>query len=317
MWETFSQRKKAEARAGQPDVFQYDSLPEQFRTQVVYIWEDALGAYYDPRSDGPFHTRIASPSNSIWQWIHGILVRERGEFMLGDKPLADPKQQCQRFLLTADIDGALDIIELSFYAIQKKAARFGPHEIHSAQITLKPPAAIDELNGRFKQHGIGYQYADGKLLRVDSQFIHSEAVKPAIALLNSAGFSGPVDEFMKAFEHHRHGRSKEAIAEALKAFESTMKAICTKRNWAVAAPGTAKPLIDAIMKNGLVPANLANHFSGLRSAMESGLPTLSNSTSRHGQGATPTVVPPHFAAYALHLAASNIVFLVEAHNCMP
>jgi len=48
--------------------------------------------------------------------------------------------------------------------------------------------------------------------------------------------------------------------------------------------------------------------------MESGLPTLANRTSRHGQGVTPVEIPPHFAAYALHLVASNIVFLVECHK---
>jgi hypothetical protein len=50
-------------------------------------------------------------------------------------------------------------------------------------------------------------------------------VKPALSLLHDAGFDGPADEFMKGFEHYRHGRNKEAVAEALKAFESTMKAI--------------------------------------------------------------------------------------------
>jgi hypothetical protein len=106
----------------------------------------------------------------------------------------------------------------------------------------------------------------------------------------------------------------EAITEASKAFESTMKAICASRKWAHPPNATAKPLIDIMFKNGLIPAELESHFSALRSAMESGLPTLSNKTSRHGQGITPVEVPSHFVGYALHLTAANIIFLVEAYK---
>ena len=54
----------------------------------------------------------------------------------------------------------------------------------------------------------------------------------------------------------------------------------------------------------------------LRSVLESGLPTVRNKTkgSGHGQGKELINIPGHLAAYALHLAASNIVLLVEAHK---
>jgi hypothetical protein len=68
-------------------------------------------------------------------------------------------------------------------------------------------------------------------------------VKPALALLNSAGFDGPADEFIRAFDHYRHGRNKEAVAEALKSFESTMKTICAARKWTPPPHATAKPLL--------------------------------------------------------------------------
>ena len=149
---------------------------------------------------------------------------------------------------------------------------------------------------------------------MDSQFLHAQAIKPALALLHDSGFSGPADEFMRAFDHHRKGESKDAIADALKAFESTMKAICDARKWARPSNATAKPLMDILFLQGLVPAEMESHFGALRSAMESGLPTLANRTSRHGQGAMPVEVPSHFAGYALHLVASNIVFLMECHK---
>ena len=157
---------------------------------------------------------------------------------------------------------------------------------------------------------------DGELVRVDSQFIHAEAVKPALALLHECGFDGPVEEFMRGFEHYRHGRNKEAVADALKSFESTMKAICKARRWSCPSNATAKPLIDIMFQNKLIPSDLESHFAGLRAAMESGLPTISNRTSRHGQGPEPVSLPPHIAAYALHLVAANIVLLVQAHKAL-
>jgi hypothetical protein len=214
----------------------------------------------------------------------------------------------------SDTDGALDIIELSFRVIDKRVRDLGPRARELAGVKQDADDAVNELNYRFREHGVGYQYVDGQVVRVDSQFLHAETVKPALALLNESGFSGPSEEFMRAFDHHRKGNNKEAIAEALKAFESTMKTICAARAWKYGPGDTAKPLLDILFKNGLVPPELGSHFAGLRSAMESGLPTLANRTSRHGQGATPVGIPLHFAAHALHLMASNIVFLIECHK---
>jgi hypothetical protein len=179
-----------------------------------------------------------------------------------------------------------------------------------------PDDAIKELNHRFKEHGIGYQFGNGILFRVDSQLLHAEAVKPALTLLNAKGFEGPAQEFMEAFDHFRHGRNKEASDAALKCFESTMKAICTKRKWTYDSKATAKPLLDILINNGLIPPMLESHFTGLRVAMESGLPTVSNKSSRHGQGPVPVELPEHFAAYALHLLAANVVFLIEAEKAL-
>lgn len=245
--------------------------------------------------------------------IHEMLARELGVFHLGDERHHFP-ERCREHLLTADTYGALDMIELSFRLIDAIGSTMTASRRKHYEILQEPEEAIAELNQRFQQHNIGYRYESGELIRVDSQYAHQEIVKPAIALLQDAGFRGASDEFSRAHEHYRKGRHKEAVAEALKAFESTMKAICDVRGWACRKSDTAIPLIKVLCDNGLISKELESHFGALRSAMESGLPTLSNRTSRHGQGREPTEVPDYMVAYALHLAASNIVFLVEAHK---
>ena len=55
--------------------------------------------------------------------------------------------------------------------------------------------AINELNTRFREHGIGFQFVEGEIVRVDSELIHSEAVKPALRLLNEKNYHGAQQEF--------------------------------------------------------------------------------------------------------------------------
>ena len=297
---------------GKPDVYQYDQLPEAFRIQVVHIWRATIGQYW--RNDG-YSAGGNSPACKLWELIHDTIAKERGKWSLG-RTTQDPPERCVQYLIEADTDGALDIIEFSFRVIDRWGREIYEYQDARDKAHVKQNAdnAIEELNHRFREHGIGYQYMEGEIVRVDSQLLHAEAVKPALVLLNDSGFSGPADEFIRAFDHHRKGDNKEAIAGALKAFESTMKAICDARKWPFGPKDTAKPLMEIMFKNGLVPPELESHFAGLRSAMESGLPTLANRTSRHGQGATPVEIPPHFAAYALHLVASNIIFLIKSHK---
>ncbi len=285
--ETYSKRQRRLEGAGKQDVYQYDELPPAFRVQVIHIWNDAIGVYYDTHG---YSSGRTSPANRFWSLIHSAMARELGVFTLTGKS-GDPDEQSRKYLMIADTASALDIIELSFRVIDKGVRDLDRYEIEDAKIKQDPDDAIEELNVRFKEHGIGYQYFDGVLVRLDSQFAHAELVKPALALLNGAGFEGPADEFMRAFEHYRQGRKKEAVAEALKAFESTMKSICATRKWSHPPNATAIPLIDTLFKRGLIPSELASHFSGLRTAMESGLPTVSNKTSRHGQGVAPIQIP--------------------------
>jgi hypothetical protein len=172
--------------------------------------------------------------------------------------------------------------------------------------------AIEEINIRFKERAVGYQFVTGEIVRVDSQFMHSEVVKPAIALLNGEFFSGPQEEFLAAHEHYRHGDNKAALNECLKAFESTMKAIFQKRKWAYNKTGTAKELIRVCFEKGLIPSFWETSFAGLRSLLESSVPTGRNKLGGHGQGAEHVAVPEHLVAYMLHMTASAIVFLCEA-----
>jgi hypothetical protein len=210
----------------------------------------------------------------------------------------------------------LDAIELSFHFIDNFTRN--PQYLHKQDASKQADDAIRELNARFKEHGLGYQYSDGEIFRIDSEFLHTEAVKPALSLLRGKEFAGAQGEFLKAYEHFRHGNEKEALSECSKSVESTMKIICDKRGWAYDKhKDTSQKLIQICIDNGLIPGFWLQHFSALRSTLESGVPTARNKLSSHGQGSSPVNVPPHLTAYMLHMAAATIVFLVEAEKNMP
>ncbi len=300
IYETYSKRLKNRDRAGQPDVYQYDELPQPLRVQITYIWNSAIGPSVE-------RGKITN-SQEIWEFIDNTLSRELGVFYLGGSYNDSSEARCKSFLRNASTDQTLDIIEFSFLCILKMPPR--------SRATQYADNAIEELNHRFKEHGVGYQFEGGEIVRVDSQYVHAEVVKPAISLLNTAGFDGASEEFLRAHEHYRKGRLREAMSDALKAFESTMKAICGTNGWKYREGDTAKALIKTVLDNGLVPKYMETHLGGLRNTLEAGLPTVRNKNSGHGQGAQVREVPGYFTGYALHLAATNIVFLVEAHEAL-
>jgi hypothetical protein len=181
-------------------------------------------------------------------------------------------------------------------------------------------SAIEELNYRFRRHGIGYEFIAGQIVRVDSKFIHAEVVYPAIQLLHGAGasFSGPLQEFLDAHRKYREGEHKDAILGAAKAFESVLKAICTARHWTFDPhKDAASKLVRIVLDNKLIPEYLQNQFTHLLGVLDTGISTIRNKSASHGQGATVQDVPEHLVSYALHLTASNIVFLIESHKVLP
>lgn len=297
----FSKRQKR-LRGEFPEVYQYEIIPDELRVQVIHIWRNAFGAPYRGNQ---------YPQGSLeaaYEFINETLCREYGLFTLSEDD--DPDYDfgfaavCNFFLATQDPEKVIDVIEVSFQYIDRYASNIRPEE------------AIAELNHRFQEHGVGYQFESGQIIRVDSQFSHSEVVKPVLKMLSDPMYEGANDEFLKAHEHYRAQRYEECMNECLKAFESCIKAICDKRRWIYGDKDGPKTLIDIVFREGLIPSSIQSYFSALRGTLESGASTLRNRHSGHGQGSQIITVPEHMAAYVLHLTASNLLFLAKADEEM-
>lgn len=311
IFDLFSKRQK-QLRGEMPDVYSYDALPKTLRVQiVVYIIRGAIGHEAMP---SPWHR--SSYNSSIrenYKYVVDALRREYGVLQLA-KGSTYLEELQEFFLAETDMDKAFDVVELCFHVIDTRTRE--PQYLGRSNPSAFADGAIRELNHRFQEHGVGYRFENGQIVRVDSQLIHSEVVKPALMLLGRRQYAGAQEEFLRAHEHYRAGRAKEALNECLKAFESVMKSICDRRGWTYGDRAAAKNLIEVCFDNELVPTFWQAHFSTLRSLLESGIPTGRNKLSAHGQGAAPTTVPIHVVGYVLHMTAAAIVFLAEAEADM-
>lgn len=299
------------------DVYEYDKLPDPFRKQVIHILVSTLGNYNALYALS--HAYLSEPSaNQRWKTLFLRFTREMGVFHLGKNPNANPFEQCVEYLQIAPSKETLDFINCAFEFINEDLRRDSEYMVHvpgqGYQLQFVNEA-IEELNLRFQEHSLGYQFLNGQLVQKNNQYLHEEAVVPALTLLSNPQFHGAQEEFLKAHQHYREQRYKEAVAEASKAFESTMKSILDERKWPYEKDkDTATKLVGALLKNHLIPQMVQDQFNQLGGLLKGGIVTVRNKTSGHGQGTKPVVLPGYVAEYALHLAATNIVFLVHAYE---
>lgn len=215
---------------------------------------------------------------------------------------------------SGDVTGVLSLIEICALTMANLAASRDTHKLYSLGITSSPAEGLIELNQRFFQAGIGYQYENGQIIRVDSQYVHAEIVKEALQLLCEPGFEEANDEFMKAHRHLREGDLRDCNTAALRSLETVLKVICDTCGWERREGDTVERLIAIVRGKGLFPDYLGGYFDNLIGAMKSGVPKIRDRQGGHGAAPGDAPVPDHIAAFALHLTAANIVMLVKAHH---
>ena len=228
----FSERQK-HLRGEVLDVYQYETIPPELRVQIIYIWETVFGKPIPQLMGGLSYPKA-------YEVIHEDLCFRYGKFSLSEHYDFAYESVRHFFLETEDTEKAIDVIELSFRYIDQ----YVRSQIHNQRIS--PDDAIAILNNQFREHRVGYQYKSGQIIRVDSEFIHSEAIKPALIMLSDPMYEGANAEFLSAHQHYRTGKYKECLNDCLKAVESCIKAICDTRGWGYNDGDTISPLIAII-----------------------------------------------------------------------
>lgn len=294
MYKLYSERIRN--RDGEPEVYIYDEFSEAFRNQVFYIMCDILDEY---------------DNEGFWDYMHDEFSREKGLKKMGPYSENFKKDNIEQYVGEASSEDFLDLVDFVFCLFDDVCRNAQPQYRFDLDTNKMVDAAINELNYRFRQHNFGYEFVNGEIIRIDNKVMHQEVVKPALRLLYEEGFDGAEEEFRKAFEYRRKGDNRNAILEAGKSFESTMKTICDKKGYTYdKAKDTAKTLINILENNNFYPIYMSSHMASLRNTLETGLPVVRNKNAGHGQGSTVVPISDEFAEYALNLAATNIVLLV-------
>ncbi|MEZ4705780.1 MAG: hypothetical protein R3A44_01160 [Caldilineaceae bacterium] len=299
--ELFSNREKRRVGAT-PDVYVYDRLPRKLRVQLSNIIREAFRGM-NPSESLKYYRGILT----LLCHEYGVTSIKIGKFEIS--PDASEPEFAYHTIIVNREDFLIvtDLIELCL--------RFLSRYFEHAPERMKQ--FVEEVNFRFRENGIGYEFLSGEFIRVDSTFLHKEAVIPALVLLSDPQYAGAQEEFLKAHEHYRHGRYKECLNECLKAFESTMKSICDRHSWEYKSGASSKSLIQVCLSNGLLPGYTQEQLNYFQKILESGVPTNRNKESGHGQGSEIKQASEWLASYTLHLTASNILLLANADAALP
>jgi hypothetical protein len=305
IFELYSKRLADSQRAGQSDVYQYDFIPSNLRVQFERIAVASLGKF------GAYGDMYINPdeNNSLWSQIEKIFLHEKGLYRIADGHLAG--ERVVEYMRTCGTDDWLDILDLTAYVLRVISERPDIALSRKWAVNVSADNAVDEINYRLRQAGVGFQIEGGRVIRVDSQYIHSEMVKPTLSILSESGFEGPSQEFIAAHTHYRSGQHREAVAMAANALESTFKAIFDQKGWEYKKGARISDLIKVARAHALWPEYLDSSFEQLVATLQSGLPKIRDNDASHGQGSKPKDVPASIAAYALHLSAAKIVFIAS------
>jgi AbiJ N-terminal domain 4 len=312
VFETYASRVAAAAKAGASDVYTYDQLPPFLRKQISKIFADCIGPGVKDSVYDPIEQHNA---NAVWEQITETMDKEVPSFLF-EETGSYAYGHCRKYLLTSnDVEGVLSLIEICAQVIEELRTSFQEVERRWGRGATQDPAdALVELNERLLRAGVGYQFENGQIIRVDSQYVHAEVVKEALRLLSEQGFGEANDEFVTAHRHLREGKLRDCNTAALRAMETVLKVICDARGWTYQKGDTVERLLAIVCREGLFPDYLGGYFNNLVGAMKAGVPKIRDRQGGHGAAPGDDPLPDHIAAFALHLTAANIVMLVKAHR---
>lgn len=296
MFELYSRRNRN--IEDDPDVYEYDLLNEKLRTQLYIAFEDVMDEF-----------NLILIDNTIFEGLYKRVKKEFGVFSLKTRYEKFPKADFKEFWMTCDSIDFIDITDLTIGYISNIASVRKAHYYSDDFQTIALKMNM-EMNHRMKQHNLGYEIINDKLIRIDNKLMHANIVKPVLYFLQQEEFKGVEDEIYDAFDYLKDNDYKNTVLYASKAFESMMKTICKLKMYTYNNDkDTAKELINILVKNKYIPQYSQNHLHAVQNTLESGLPVLRNKTGGHGQGDAIVQLPTEFANYALNLACTNILFL--------
>lgn len=291
LFNVFSRREAPAKSAGRRP------LSKEFRHRLIMLLQDHLQGGF-----GEFLTKL-----------HRRVAYLHGTFLLSDLGSnSPPHEDLLQFLLVCSDEHVLDVIELIFRSDLRG-------------ITWPTNALVPSINQFFKiddlpYHLTGYTIEEIEtsfhgtsttgmriaefpcVIRKDSEFLHQNAIEPALGLLGGSAFQHANKEFLEALEDYRKGDFGDCLTKCGSAFESVMKVLCDKNSITFKQTDTASALLKALLQNSQLDRFWEQPLSMIA--------TLRNRlSSSHGAGTQPKAVPEHVATYVVNATASAMLLL--------
>ncbi|HTL73515.1 MAG TPA: hypothetical protein VL863_09455 [bacterium] len=150
---------KFQSRDKKTEALTYD-LPLGFRTQIIHLWRKGFGKD-DCYSPGP---------QMAYEKIHQILCEEHQEPQLPQvsrHSLTYGDIIAEYFYYQEDTVKALDVVQVVFSIMEAMLHRtwnaWG-HDMFASEHSVVD--IIEELNHRFRENNIGYQYIQGRIEKI-------------------------------------------------------------------------------------------------------------------------------------------------------
>lgn len=181
---------------------------------------------------------------------------------------------------------------------------------------------IHKFNEIFRIEKVGYEIVPVSLPKLpyivvpfNSEFLYNETIKYPLSLMFDSSFKGPLNEFEKALDDYRNSKYSDAIHEAHKSYESTLKTILHLKNIDYIPNDKIPKLVEKIRKSDIIDKELQSTFDSFWSVLQNGTPTIRNMEGiAHGQGINIKEIERSYADFVIRLAGTYIVFLIERYN---
>ena len=282
-------------------------IPESFRKRIL-MWSAEVFSNKQYRGYGSNHI------DEFWAEIHRILKYRHAEFQLTEGYVESPGEDCLPFLITCQTDYFLDFLEDIFrvdclFHVPKPENDMVKEINYFFELDKLSYFLTDYITERVKSKHLGPASETIQVVSYPrvacrgNQIAYTQALVPALELLQRTYFRSANNEFLEALEHYRKGEYEDCLTKCGSTFESVLKVLCDRKGWPYRQNDTASTLVKTFLNY----TSLENYFEPLLMI----LPTLRNKlSSAHGAGTTTNNVPQHRAQYAINCTASAILLLV-------
>lgn len=163
-----------------------------------------------------------------------------------------------------------------------------------------------ELNELLAMNQSPWRFINGEAILVNSDYLHSEVRAKTLRLLREGTIFGALEEFQGAIHDLQAGETKDAVVKAHKSVESVMKtALGTSEHL------TFGKLLRKLINSGIIPKYYEDFLIHFDKLALGAVKERNRPGAGHGQGSTPTEVSKSLAEFAVNLAGSLNLFIIQ------